>query len=69
MHSISFPFRMEPIGPTTDLTCASGALDMNEIIHMLAGQARQNMVTILDVAMPAPSLIGMLFCLLKFDFS
>ncbi|XP_027114786.1 uncharacterized protein [Coffea arabica] len=58
MHSISLPFRMEPIGPTTDLTCASGALDMNEVIHMLAGQARQNMVTILDVAMPAPSLIG-----------
>ncbi|KAL3538241.1 hypothetical protein ACH5RR_001607 [Cinchona calisaya] len=58
MHSISLPFRMEPLGPTADLTNTSGAVDVNELIQMLAGQARQNMVPILDVAMPAPSLIG-----------
>ncbi|KAJ7952922.1 protein misato-like 1-like [Quillaja saponaria] len=56
--SISLPFRMEPVGPTASSSYVSGAMDVNEVVQMLAGQARQNMVQILDVAMPAPSLSG-----------
>ncbi|KAK9285405.1 hypothetical protein L1049_024597 [Liquidambar formosana] len=49
---------MELLGPTADSHYVSGAADVNGVIQMLAGQARQNMVAILDVAMPAPSLTG-----------
>lgn len=58
LHSTSLPFRMEPLGPTADSSDASGAVDVNGIIQMLAGQSRQNMVGILDVAMPGHSLTG-----------
>ncbi|XP_004288066.1 PREDICTED: protein misato homolog 1-like [Fragaria vesca subsp. vesca] len=58
LHSVSMPFRMEPVGPSADSTYASGALTVNEVVQILSGQARQNMVTILDAAMPAPSLTG-----------
>ncbi|XVE87181.1 hypothetical protein DITRI_Ditri18aG0095400 [Diplodiscus trichospermus] len=58
LHSTSLPFRMEPLGPTGDSSDVSGAVDVNGIIHMLAGQSRQNMVASLDVAMPCPSLTG-----------
>lgn len=58
LHSISLPFRMEPLGPTADSCYISGAVDIHGVVQILAGQARQNMVTILDVAMPAPSLTG-----------
>lgn len=51
---------MERLSPTADLSNASGAADMNEIIQMLAGQARQNMISTMDIAMPAPSLSGTL---------
>ncbi|XP_055816634.1 uncharacterized protein LOC129886113 isoform X2 [Solanum dulcamara] len=56
MHSFSLPFRMKQSGPCAESICTSGALDMYGTVQMLAGQMRQNMVTILDVAMPAPSL-------------
>ncbi|XVF17734.1 hypothetical protein REPUB_Repub10bG0149200 [Reevesia pubescens] len=56
LHSSSLPFRMEPLGPTADSSDASGAVDVNGFVQMLAGQSRQNMVAILDVAMPGPSL-------------
>lgn len=56
LHSASLPFQMEPVGPTADSCAVSGAVDVNEFVQMLAGQARQNMVSILDVAMPAPPL-------------
>lgn len=56
MHSFSLPFRMKQSGPSAESICTSGALDMYGTVQMLAGQMRQNMVTILDVAMPAPSL-------------
>lgn len=61
---------MKQSGPSAESICTSGALDMYGIVQMLAGQMRQNMVTVLDVAMPAPSLSGMLsfpatFILLK----
>ncbi|KAG8363878.1 hypothetical protein BUALT_Bualt19G0068300 [Buddleja alternifolia] len=58
IHSISLPFRMEPLGPSAQLSYTCGAMDVNELVRMLAVQARQNMVTILDVAMPAPALTG-----------
>lgn len=51
---------MKQSGPSAESICTSGALDMYGTVQMLAGQMRQNMVTILDVAMPAPSLSGML---------
>ncbi|TMW94887.1 hypothetical protein EJD97_009654 [Solanum chilense] len=56
MHSFSLPFRMKQSGPSAESIYTSGALDMYGTVQMLAGQMRQNMVTILDVAMPAPSL-------------
>lgn len=51
---------MELPGPSTDSNYAIGALDVNGLTHMLADQARQSMVAILDVAMPAPSLAGII---------
>lgn len=56
LHSLSLPFRMELSGPSTDSNNVTGAVDVNGLIHMLADQARQSMVAILDVAMPAPPL-------------
>lgn len=56
IHSISIPFRMELLGPTTNSSDISGAVDVGGIAQMLAGQARQNKVAVLDVAMPAPCL-------------
>ncbi|KAK4584512.1 hypothetical protein RGQ29_022294 [Quercus rubra] len=58
LHAISLPFRMEPLGPSADSCYFSGAVDIRGVVEILAGQARQNRVTILDVAMPAPSLTG-----------
>ncbi|KAL8028965.1 hypothetical protein ABFX02_14G197000 [Erythranthe guttata] len=57
IHSISLPFRMQPIGPSAQLSNTCGELNINDLVKMLAGQGRQNMVTILDVAMPPPSLM------------
>lgn len=58
LHSVSIPFRMEHLGPTTNTTNVSGAVDVGGIIQMLSGQGWQNMVASLDLAMPAPSLTG-----------
>ncbi|XP_065875823.1 uncharacterized protein [Euphorbia lathyris] len=58
LHSISLPFRMNPIQPTADSSCVSGAMNLYELVQMLVGQDRQNTATILDVAMPAPHLSG-----------
>lgn len=58
LHSISLPFRMAPVGPTADACSVSGAVDFHGLIQMLSGQGRQNMVSILDVAMPTPALTG-----------
>ncbi|KAL6961562.1 hypothetical protein U1Q18_039333 [Sarracenia purpurea var. burkii] len=58
LHSISLPFRMESLGPTDVSQYVSGGVDVNGVIQMLTGQARENIVSILDVAMPAPSLTG-----------
>ncbi|XP_057968962.1 uncharacterized protein LOC131158246 isoform X2 [Malania oleifera] len=61
LHSISLPFRMESLVPATDSYHVSGAVDIYGLVQMLAGQAGQNSVAILDVAMPVPSLAGQLF--------
>ncbi|XP_062102108.1 uncharacterized protein LOC133811062 [Humulus lupulus] len=61
LHSISLPFRMEQGGPTADPRDISGSMNVNELVQMLTAQARENMVTIMDVAMPAPSLTGTQF--------
>ncbi|KAK3200334.1 hypothetical protein Dsin_023749 [Dipteronia sinensis] len=58
LHSTDIPFRMEPVGPSADSGDVSVAMDVNSLIQMLAGLARQNMVAILDVSMPAPALTG-----------
>ncbi|KAL6513297.1 hypothetical protein OROGR_020783 [Orobanche gracilis] len=59
IHSISLPFRIQPLGPSAQSIYTSGAVNMKELVQMLAGQGRQNMVTVLDVAMPAPAFTGM----------
>ncbi len=58
IHSITVPFRLQRTGPSSDLAHSSGNLDIGELLHILSDQGRQNMVTALDVAMPAPSLTG-----------
>lgn len=58
LHSVTLPFRKKLLGPTADSRYESGYLSVHETIQMLAGQSRQNKVSILDVAMPAPSLTG-----------
>lgn len=58
IHSLSVPFRLQHVGPSSELAHSSGNLDIGELMHMLSDQGRQNMVTALDVAMPAPSLTG-----------
>ncbi|KAI3448513.1 hypothetical protein Pfo_005178 [Paulownia fortunei] len=58
IHSIGLPFRMEPLGPSSHLSHTCGAVNINNLVQMLAGQGRQNMVTVLDVAMPAPAFTG-----------
>ncbi|XP_058069301.1 uncharacterized protein LOC131218650 isoform X2 [Magnolia sinica] len=58
LHSITLPFRMDLNRPTVDSNYVAGAVDVSGLVHMLADQARQNMVAILDVAMPAPALTG-----------
>lgn len=58
LHSTTIPFRMQALGPTAESKYATGSVDIGGLVRMLGDQGRQNMVTILDVAMPAPSLKG-----------
>ncbi|XP_031495031.1 uncharacterized protein LOC116260726 [Nymphaea colorata] len=58
LHSISLPFRMSTLGPATHSESTFGALDVATFTQLLADQARQNMVSVLDIAMPAPPLPG-----------
>lgn len=68
LHSISLPFRMEPHGPSAQSSCTSGAVTINDLVQILAGQARQNMVSVLDVSMPAPALTGIIFWVLPYSY-
>ncbi|KAL2906178.1 Protein misato-like protein 1 [Bienertia sinuspersici] len=56
LHSLSLPFRMDLLGPTSSSISNSGALDFNSLLQMLSGDARQNMVAILDATLPAPTI-------------
>ncbi|KAL6622531.1 hypothetical protein ACP70R_032410 [Stipagrostis hirtigluma subsp. patula] len=56
IHSITVPSRLQHVGPASDLAHSSGNLDIGELVHMISDQGRQNLVTALDLAMPAPSL-------------
>lgn len=58
LHSLSLPFRMDSLGPTSFSDRTSGALDVNGIVQILSGEHRQNVVAILDATMPAHSLTG-----------
>ncbi|EPS62835.1 hypothetical protein M569_11949, partial [Genlisea aurea] len=53
--SMSLPSRIEPLCPSPH---TFGSITINELTQMLAGQGRQNTVSILDIAMPAPPLSG-----------
>ena len=61
LHAVTRPFLIEQLGPTTDSREISGSMDVNGLIQMLTAQARENMVAVMDVAMPAPSLTGNYF--------
>ncbi|CAA3007020.1 misato homolog 1 isoform X1 [Olea europaea subsp. europaea] len=58
IHSISLPFRMEQLGPSAQSSYTCGAMSVNDLVQILAGQSRQNIISILDVSMPAPSFTG-----------
>jgi hypothetical protein len=65
IHTITVPFRLQNAGPASNLAHSSGNIDIRELAHIISDQGRQNKVTALDVAMPAPSLKGTsytLFC-------
>lgn len=68
LHSMSLPFRMEPYGPSAQVSCTSGAVTINDLVLILAGQGRQNMVPVLDVSMPAPALTGIIFWVLPYPY-
>ncbi|VVB09986.1 unnamed protein product [Arabis nemorensis] len=56
LHSSTIPFRMQPT--SSDSSEVSNSMDVNTLIQLLTGRGRQNMVAILDSAMPAPTLAG-----------
>ncbi|CAI9764242.1 unnamed protein product [Fraxinus pennsylvanica] len=41
--------------PSSQSSYTCGAMAVNDLVQMLAGQARQNMISILDLSMPAPT--------------
>eukprot|EP01018_Ginkgo_biloba_P013752 Gb_03250 [translate_table: standard] len=57
-HTASLPFRMETSGPSANPEVGIGGLDMGMMIRALSHQARQQVVAILDAAIPAPSVRG-----------
>lgn len=58
IHSLSIPFRLGMLGPAASSSNAIGAINVGEAVQMLSSHASQNMVCTLNVAMPAPSSIG-----------
>uniref|UniRef100_A0A1J3I6Z5 Protein misato-like protein 1 n=1 Tax=Noccaea caerulescens TaxID=107243 RepID=A0A1J3I6Z5_NOCCA len=60
LHSSTIPFRMQPSSSSSssDSSEVSNAMDVNTLVQLLTGRGRQNMVAILDSAMPAPTLAG-----------
>ncbi|GAB2303274.1 hypothetical protein Dimus_037269 [Dionaea muscipula] len=68
LHSLSLPSRMQLFGPTANINFCSGGMDMNGLAQTLAGQSRQNTIAILDAAMPAPLLTGIISQVVLFIF-
>lgn len=61
---------MQYLGRAVDSHDVSGAVNINDMVQMLSGNGRKNMVAILDISMPAPSLRGMiLYSFLPFSLS
>ncbi|KAI4325512.1 hypothetical protein MLD38_030900 [Melastoma candidum] len=58
LHSISLPFRMGSPSPTCDSRLFSGAVGVNDVVQILSGKSWRNRVAVLELAMPAPSLLG-----------
>jgi len=56
LHSSTIPFRMQPT--SSDSSEVSNSMDVNTLVQLLTGRGRQNIVAILDSAMPAPTLAG-----------
>ncbi|CAL9228245.1 unnamed protein product [Arabidopsis halleri] len=56
LHSSTIPFRMQPT--SSDSSEVSNSMDVNTLVQLLTGRGRQNIVSILDSAMPAPTLAG-----------
>ncbi|CAH2076339.1 unnamed protein product [Thlaspi arvense] len=56
LHSSTMPFRMQPT--SADSSEVSNSMDVTTLVQLLTGRGRQNMVTILDSAMPVPTLAG-----------
>ncbi|CAF2133397.1 hypothetical protein BRARA_K01287 [Brassica rapa] len=54
LHSSTLPFRMQHT--SSDSTQESNAMDVNTLVQLLTNRGRQNIVAILDSAMPAPTL-------------
>ena len=58
LHAVTVPFLMGQLSPATEAHTISGSMDVHELIQILTSQSRDNMVGIMDVAFPAPSLAG-----------
>lgn len=58
LHAVTVPFLMGQLSPATEAHTISGSMDVHELIQILTSQSRDNMVGIMDIAFPAPSLAG-----------
>ncbi|KAG2244469.1 hypothetical protein Bca52824_093694 [Brassica carinata] len=56
LHSSTLPFRMQQ-HTSSDSSEASNAMDVNTLVQLLTNRGRQNIVAILDSAMPAGKLL------------
>ncbi|KAJ0240792.1 hypothetical protein HA466_0223710 [Hirschfeldia incana] len=52
LHSSTLPFRMQQQQSSSDSSEASNAMDVNTLVQLLTSRGRQNIVAILDSAMP-----------------
>lgn len=59
LHSISLPVRMVTAGAFSS-TNVFGATNLGNFVSMLVNQGRQNNVAVIDIAMPAPPLTGIM---------
>lgn len=57
-HTATLPFRIGSSGPSATSEVAIGGLDIEMMIRTLSLQSRQQVVAILDAAIPAPAIAG-----------